>query len=61
MTNKPIGGNLYCLMRAEFRFLKVILVSKGYTSVLYGPNTLGGAVNIITKKPTDKLELDFRA
>lgn len=38
-----------------------VQVSKGYTSVLYGPNTLGGAVNIVTRKPTDKLELDFRA
>ena len=34
-----------------------ISVSKGYTSPLYGANTLGGSVNIITSKPTDKLEI----
>ena len=33
-----------------------ISVSKGYVSPMYGPNTLGGAVNLITKKPTKKLE-----
>ena len=34
-----------------------ISVSKGYTSPLYGANTLGGSVNIITSKPLDKLEI----
>ena len=34
-----------------------INVSKGYTSPVYGMNTLGGAVNIVTSKPKDKLEL----
>ncbi|MBW2605242.1 MAG: TonB-dependent receptor [Deltaproteobacteria bacterium] len=29
-------------------------VVKGAASVLYGPNALGGVVNIITKKPTEK-------
>ena len=33
-----------------------ISVSKGYVSPMYGPNTLGGAVNLITTKPTKKLE-----
>lgn len=34
-----------------------IAVSKGYTSPLYGMNTLGGAINVITSKPKDKLEV----
>ena len=34
-----------------------ISISKGYTSPLYGMNTMGGAVNIITSKPNDKLEI----
>lgn len=34
-----------------------ISVSKGYTSPLYGANTLGGSVNVITSKPLDKLEI----
>lgn len=38
-----------------------IQISKGYTSPIYGPNTLGGAVNIVTKKPEDKLEISARA
>lgn len=34
-----------------------ISISKGYTSPLYGANTLGGSVNIITSKPLDMLEI----
>ncbi|MDE5817015.1 MAG: TonB-dependent receptor plug domain-containing protein, partial [Helicobacter sp.] len=37
-----------------------IAVSKGYTSPVYGMNTLGGAVNVITSKPKDKLEITAR-
>lgn len=37
--------------------LSEIDVSKGYTSMLYGPNTLGGSINLITMKPKNKLEL----
>lgn len=36
--------------------LSEVSVSKGYASPQYGMNTLGGAVNIITSKPMDKLE-----
>lgn len=31
-------------------------VSKGYVSPMYGANTMGGAINLITKKPTKALE-----
>lgn len=31
-------------------------VSKGNASVLYGPNTLGGSVNLVSRQPTRKLE-----
>ena len=31
-------------------------VSKGFSSVAYGGNTMGGVVNIISKKPTKELE-----
>ncbi|RDU53649.1 hypothetical protein CQA49_06190 [Helicobacter sp. MIT 00-7814] len=34
-----------------------ISVSKGYTSPVYGMNTMGGAINIITSKPKDRLEI----
>src|SRR5262245_8496208 len=35
-----------------------IQVAKGFTSPLYGPNAIGGAVNLISRKPTRKLNLD---
>lgn len=31
-------------------------VSKGFTSVLYGSNTLGGAINIVSRRPGGKFE-----
>jgi iron complex outermembrane receptor protein len=36
--------------------LSEIVVSKGFTSVLYGPNTLGGAINMVTKRPSKAFE-----
>ena len=36
--------------------LSEITVSKGYSSVLYGPNTLGGAINMVSRKPEKQFE-----
>lgn len=36
--------------------LAEINVSKGFSSILYGPNTLGGAINLVSRKPTQKME-----
>jgi len=36
-------------------------LTKGPSSVLYGPNTLGGIVNVITKRPTGEPTLSLRA
>ncbi|MBU0632200.1 TonB-dependent receptor [bacterium] len=36
-------------------------VSKGYSSVVYGANTMGGVVNIVSKKPTKALEGEIKA
>lgn len=33
-----------------------IRVAKGYSSVLYGPNTLGGVINIVTERPSKALD-----
>ena len=38
--------------------LSKIVVSKGFTSVLYGPNTMGGAINMISRRPVDEFEAD---
>lgn len=34
-------------------------VAKGFTSPLYGPNAIGGAMNLITKAPTKPFTLDL--
>ena len=36
-----------------------ISVSQGFTSLLYGPNTMGGAINLITSKPAKAFEIDL--
>lgn len=36
-----------------------IEIAKGYTSPLYGPNALGGAINLITKAPAQPYSLDL--
>lgn len=33
-----------------------VRVSKGFTSVLYGANALGGAINIVSRRPSGRLE-----
>lgn len=35
-----------------------IEVTKGVSSVLYGPNALGGVINIVTRKPSEKPSLE---
>lgn len=38
--------------------LSAIQVVKGFSSVVYGPNTLGGAINLISRKPSRRFEGD---
>jgi iron complex outermembrane receptor protein len=36
--------------------LSQIVLSKGFASVLYGPNTMGGAINLVSKQPEKLFE-----
>ena len=55
----PYDGNVD-LDRFTTFDLSEIRVAKGAASLLYGPNTLGGAVNLVTRKPTKEFEGDVR-
>ncbi len=41
--------------------LSEVVVSKGFTSVLYGPNTMGGAINMVSRRPEKTFEGDISA
>ena len=41
--------------------LSEVQVAKGYASVLDGPGGMGGAINLVTRKPTKALEGELRA
>lgn len=41
--------------------LAEINVSKGFSSILYGANTMGGAINLVSRKPVSKFEINGRA
>jgi len=36
-------------------------IAKGFSSTLYGPNTLGGAVNLVSRQPAEKLHGELEA
>jgi len=40
--------------------LSEVQVAKGYVSVLNGPGGMGGAINMVSRKPTKEYELDAR-
>ncbi|MDZ4078548.1 MULTISPECIES: TonB-dependent receptor plug domain-containing protein [Hydrocarboniphaga] len=56
----PYDGNVD-LARFGIDYVSEIVVSKGLGSLLYGPNALGGAINVISRKPTAPLEIFARA
>jgi iron complex outermembrane receptor protein len=52
----PYDGNVD-INRFTTYDLSQIAVSKAQTSVLYGPNTMGGAINLVSRKPVKPLEV----
>lgn len=56
----PYDGNVD-LNRFTTFDISQIDVSKGNASVLYGPNTLGGSVNLVSRRPSGKLEANLTA
>lgn len=51
----PYDGNID-LNRFLVGDLSQIVVSKGLGSLLYGPNNMGGSINLVSRKPTKDLE-----
>ena len=51
----PYDGN-FDYARFLTTDIEQIDVSKGYSSVAYGANTMGGVINVISKKPTKAFE-----
>jgi iron complex outermembrane receptor protein len=56
----PYDGNVD-LARFGVDYVSEIVVSKGLASLLYGPNILGGAINIVSRKPVRSFEASARA
>jgi iron complex outermembrane receptor protein len=52
----PYNGYVDFAMFTTFN-ISQINVEKGDASVLYGPNTMGGVINIVTAKPAGKLDV----
>lgn len=55
----PYDG-LVDLNRFTTADLAAVQVAKGFSSMSYGPNTLGGAINLISRKPSAAFEGDAR-
>ena len=55
----PYDGNVD-LARFGVDYVSEIVVGKGLASLLYGPNILGGVVNVISRKPVAPLEASLR-
>jgi iron complex outermembrane receptor protein len=56
----PYDGNVD-LARFGVDYVSEVVVGKGLASLLYGPNILGGAVNVISRRPAAPFEASARA
>lgn len=55
----PYDGNIDYSRFTTFDVAE-IQVAKGFSSISYGANTLGGAINVVTRKPVKAFEGDVR-
>ncbi len=55
----PYDGNVD-LSRFGVEYVAEVSVSKGLSSLLYGPNILGGAINVISRRPVEPFEASAR-
>jgi iron complex outermembrane receptor protein len=56
--NNPYDGN-FDYSRILSTNLASVNVAKGFSSALFGPNTMSGVINFVTKKPTEEFEGSF--
>lgn len=56
----PYDGNVD-MGRFDVFGMSELSISKGYSPVIYGPNTLGGAINVVSLRPTKPEEFMARA
>lgn len=54
-TYVPYDGNIDLGRFTTFDLARID-VAKGFASLIYGPNTLGGAINLVTRRPTRAFE-----
>ncbi len=59
-SSEPFFGS-FDLKTIEVASVQSIQITRGPASVLYGPNTLGGIVNVISRRPSPDPELTFHA
>ena len=55
----PYDGNVD-LARFGVDYVSEIRVSKGLASLLYGPNIMGGAINVVSRRPVEPLAVSAR-
>ena len=56
----PYDGNVD-MGRFDTFGMSELSISKGYSPAIYGPNTLGGAINVVSLRPTQPEEVTARA
>jgi iron complex outermembrane recepter protein len=56
----PYDGNVD-MGRFDVFDMGALSISKGYSPVIYGPNTLGGAINVVSLRPSQPEEVMARA